>query len=183
MTQVTLAEFSRLKSVSKKTVSQWKAEGRITLVEGKVDVEASQEKLLRNSRHRAKGRRAPVTFPADDRLQVTTRLAVGNDTRVLWHNLPPLCGEHLDGEDYGALTAAQRMAEAVPAVLALTAEAIGLTADQTDRLQKQFRVSLMETASLLLDMMAVPPPPGSRSWDAAPMWNTAWFVPVAGGEG
>ena len=66
--------------------------------------------------------------------------------------------------------AAQRLAEAAPAVLAVVADAIGLTASQAARLRPQVRVSMMETASLLLDAMAVPPPAGIRSWCDAPMW-------------
>jgi hypothetical protein len=77
MTQVTLAEFSRLKSVSRKTVSEWKSEGRIVIVDGKVDVEASQKKLLRNSGHRAKGRRAAVTPPTARAAKVTPDLHDG----------------------------------------------------------------------------------------------------------
>ena len=48
---VTQAEFSRMKGVSRKTVSEWKREGRIVIVDGMVDVERSQKKLLAASRH------------------------------------------------------------------------------------------------------------------------------------
>lgn len=158
---VTQAEFSRMKGVSRKTVSEWKREGRIVIVDGMVDVERSQKKLLAASRHRATGRRAAVTLPPADGAKVTP---------ALWNLSPPACGEHLSGEDYGALMAAQRLAEAAPAVLAVVADAIGLTASQAARLRPQVRVSMMETASLLLDAMAVPPPAGIRSWCDAPMW-------------
>jgi hypothetical protein len=77
MTKVTLAEFSRLKGVSRKTVSEWKSEGRIVIVDGKVDVEASQKKLLHNSGHRAKGRRAAVTPPPARTAKVTPDLHDG----------------------------------------------------------------------------------------------------------
>ena len=68
---VTQAEFSRMKGVSRKTVSEWKREGRIVIVDGMVDVERSQKKLLAASRHRAKGRRAAVTLPPADGAKVT----------------------------------------------------------------------------------------------------------------
>jgi hypothetical protein len=77
MTQVTLAEFSRLKGVSRKTVSEWKSEGRIVMIDGRVDVEASQKKLLHNSGHRAKGRRAAVTPPTARAAKVTPDLHDG----------------------------------------------------------------------------------------------------------
>jgi hypothetical protein len=77
MSLVSQAEFARLKKVSGKTVSQWKSEGRIVIVEGKVDVEASQEKLLHNSGHRAKGRRAPVTPTTARAAKVTPDLHDG----------------------------------------------------------------------------------------------------------
>ncbi len=176
MKQVTLAEFSRLKNVSRKTVSEWKKEGRIVIVDGKVDVEASQEKLMRHSRDRAKGARAAVTPTAVTPTRVTP-------ATVIWHTLAPLCGDHLDGEDRGALTAAQRMAEAIPTVLALAAEATGLPATQAKPIEQQFRVSLMETSGLLLDAMAVPPPAGVKSWCAAPMWDPSRFATVDGPGG
>jgi hypothetical protein len=74
MSLVSQAEFARLKKVSRKTVSEWKSEGRIVITGGKVDVEASQKKLLHNSGHRAKGRRAPVTSTAARSAKVTPGL-------------------------------------------------------------------------------------------------------------
>jgi hypothetical protein len=183
MNLVSQAEFARRKGVSRKSVSDWKKEGRIVMVDGKVDISASQERLLRTSRRRSKGRRSAVTSATVNGVKVTPSALTGNNPPAIWHKLAPICGEHLEGQDYGALTAAQRMAEAVPTVLAITAEAVGLTASQAKQLQEQFRVSLMETAGLLLDTMDVPPPLGVSSWCDAPMWDPSRFVAAAGQAG
>jgi hypothetical protein len=77
VSKVSQSEFARLKQVSRKTVSEWKREGRIVMVDGLVDVEATQAQLLRNSGHRAKGRRAPVTPPTVRAAKVTPGLHEG----------------------------------------------------------------------------------------------------------
>lgn len=45
MTIVSQAEYARLRGVSKKTVTQWKQEGKLVLADGGVDVEASDSYL------------------------------------------------------------------------------------------------------------------------------------------
>jgi len=45
MTIVSQAEYARLRGVSKKTVTQWKQEGKIVLADGGVDVEPSDARL------------------------------------------------------------------------------------------------------------------------------------------
>lgn len=45
MTIVSQAEYARLRGVSKKTVTQWKRDGKLVLAEGGVDVEASDAYL------------------------------------------------------------------------------------------------------------------------------------------
>jgi phage terminase Nu1 subunit (DNA packaging protein) len=42
---VSQADFARLHGVSRKTVTQWKAEGRLAIVAGEVDVEATDARL------------------------------------------------------------------------------------------------------------------------------------------
>ena len=71
MTLVSQAEFARQKKVSRKSVTRWKNEGRIIIVDDRVDVEATQAKLLRDSSHRAKGRRSAVTSAPITTAQVT----------------------------------------------------------------------------------------------------------------
>lgn len=65
MTLVSQAEFSRLKKVSRKSVTDWKFAGRLVMVGDLVDVERTQEKLLRSSGHRAKGRLTLLPEAAD----------------------------------------------------------------------------------------------------------------------
>lgn len=45
MTIVSQAEYARLRGVSKKTVTQWKRDGKLVLADGGVDVEASDAHL------------------------------------------------------------------------------------------------------------------------------------------
>lgn len=61
MPLVSQAEFARLKGTSRKTVTQWKKDGRLVFAGALIDVDASQEKLLRGASHASKGQRASVT--------------------------------------------------------------------------------------------------------------------------
>lgn len=78
MTDVSQAEFARLKSVSKKTVTEWKQQGRLVIVGKRVDVEASQQRLLDGSSHKSAGKRRAVTrsvtLPAQVTPEVTNSL-------------------------------------------------------------------------------------------------------------
>ena len=51
---VTQAEFAKMKSVTPAAVSQWKSEDRLVVVGKKIDVEATEERLLRESRFHSK---------------------------------------------------------------------------------------------------------------------------------
>lgn len=62
MTTATQAGFARLKKVSRASVTDWKNQDRLVMVGNLIDVEKSQEKLLRGSGFRAKGRRADVNL-------------------------------------------------------------------------------------------------------------------------
>jgi hypothetical protein len=57
------SEFARMKGVSEKSVSVWKREGRLVMVGGMVDAEASQRKLAENAGKRsiAQGKALPET--------------------------------------------------------------------------------------------------------------------------
>lgn len=78
MATATQADFARLKSVSRATVTNWKRQGRIVMIGDLVDVEASQNRLLRNSSHRAKGGLAPLSaqIPVNPIPHAVTMLAV-----------------------------------------------------------------------------------------------------------
>ena len=64
MSTATQAEFARMKGVSRTAVTKWKDQGRIVMVGNLVDVEASQERLLRYASHRAVGSLGPVNYQA-----------------------------------------------------------------------------------------------------------------------
>jgi hypothetical protein len=51
---VSQAEFARMKSVTAAAVSQWKRQGRLTMVGKMVDLERTEENLLTHSRHHSK---------------------------------------------------------------------------------------------------------------------------------
>jgi phage terminase Nu1 subunit (DNA packaging protein) len=55
MTIVSQAEYSRLRGVSKKTITQWKQEGKLVLAEGGIDVEASDAHLQKYRKAGLKG--------------------------------------------------------------------------------------------------------------------------------
>jgi hypothetical protein len=61
MASVSQAEFSRLLGVSRKTVTIWKAEGKIVMNGERVDVEASRERLAKFSGAASKVHAALVT--------------------------------------------------------------------------------------------------------------------------
>lgn len=59
MALVSQAEFARLKGVSRQAVTDWKKEGRLVIFEGKIDVEATEAKIIPGSRDHTK-RRTPA---------------------------------------------------------------------------------------------------------------------------
>jgi hypothetical protein len=59
MTMVTQTEFARLKGVSKSAVTQWKNEGRLTIIGKLIDLEATEATMVPGSSHRSK-RRVPA---------------------------------------------------------------------------------------------------------------------------
>lgn len=71
MELISQADFARRKGVTRKTVTAWKREGRLVIVNGNIDVAASQRKLEDGSSHRATKARAPVTSKVVPRRKVT----------------------------------------------------------------------------------------------------------------
>jgi hypothetical protein len=65
MNLVSQADFAKLKSVSRATVTKWKQRGRLTMVGDMVDAEASQARLVQGAGYFAAGQRRPLaTLPA-----------------------------------------------------------------------------------------------------------------------
>ena len=87
---VTQAQFAKMKSVTAAAVSQWKKEGRLVLVDKKVDVAATEERLLKESSYHSKrikpASAADVKFP-----ELNVKAAVYADGSVYDNpaNLPP----------------------------------------------------------------------------------------------
>jgi phage terminase Nu1 subunit (DNA packaging protein) len=87
MTIVSQAEYARLRGVSKKTVTQWKQEGKLVLGDGGVDVEASNAYLQKyrsaglkgNSKGNAEAVALPHVLDGETTEQAATRIltAVG----------------------------------------------------------------------------------------------------------
>ena len=78
---VSQAEFARMKGVSRKTVTEWKAEKRLVFAGKLVDVAASQASLLRYSSGRSAGKRAPVTQAAEKVTGNSASTGTGNTAR------------------------------------------------------------------------------------------------------
>ena len=97
MTQVSQAEFARLKGVSRKTVTQWKNQGRLVVCDGLVDVEATQAQLQNAAGSKAIGQAAPVTPRVTTPVtQVTPDADAADRDREpahTWHEPQPHGGE------------------------------------------------------------------------------------------
>ena len=74
---VSQAEFARQHGVSRKTVTQWKADGRLVLQDGQVDVEGS-DALLRDA---GLGRYRMVPASTEDTLPVSTPVTPAGNAR------------------------------------------------------------------------------------------------------
>lgn len=74
---VSQSAFARLKSVSRKTVSEWNVDKKLVFVGRLVDVEATQARMLTYASHRAKGQRQPVTLTSPEVTGDSPRYADG----------------------------------------------------------------------------------------------------------
>jgi hypothetical protein len=153
MTLVSQAEFSRLKNVSRKTVTDWKKEERIVMVDGKVDVEASQEKLLRNSRRRAKGRRAALSP------------ATAADAQVTGPDCAPLA-------DYPASMAVMTTGGASDLAVILLRH--GLPRDRVEAIVEEWLAAARRSATALLEDDQEPPAP-FEGWADHPAFVEDWL--------
>lgn len=154
---VTQAAFARLKGVSRKTVTQWKGEGRIVMVDDLVDVKASQKKLEANTRPRATKARRPLASKLAGRAIPAPTTAKGNnpgDFVVL--GLPPAGAHPLACNQ--AATADCAAAYAAELLLPL------LPADNVRRLAEELATRLRAGAVACLTEDGIQPPTGVARW-------------------
>lgn len=116
MALMSQADYSRLHGVSRKTVTQWKDAGYLTMVDGKVDADASDETLSGRRLGRFKGSvTAPVT--AGNRTETVTPEP---DLEEIERDADAFIRRVLSG-DYASLAEAERIKENALAVKNLLA--------------------------------------------------------------
>ena len=143
---VTQAEFANMKSVTPAAVSQWKSEDRLVVVGKKIDVEASEKRLLRESRFHSK-RVKPATV-ADVKLSLPpTELVKRSSVRL--HN-----DDHYSA---GTCSGINGMACSVPALVAEAAIDAGIPAELAQALNAALRPALLRRMELLMDLWGIHP--------------------------
>lgn len=123
MTVVSQAEYARMRDVSKKTVTQWKKDGKIVLADGGVDVEASDAylKKYRTAGLRGNaGNESPRAFAGESAAQAAERILseTGADMTIeeakrVKENYLALLNQLEYDEKSGAVVAVAEVAKAV----------------------------------------------------------------------
>ena len=155
--QVSQAEFSRQMGVSRKTVTQWKNDGRIAITEGKVDVERSHELLRHYSRGRSKGYLSAMQG-GNVTGQVSTSAPAGNKPpAVAYPDVPRHVVSLVTWADCGADDVAIVLLPLLPE-------------SQVRRIHAELRGQWIKAGADLADM-GYGLPPGFVSWADHPLFN------------
>jgi hypothetical protein len=174
MAHVTQAEFARLKGVSRKTVTVWKDQGRLTMNGNLVDVEASQAELLRSASGASLGKRSRVT-------RVTSRSKLTSEVTgdVKAEVTPPRLRRPLfEGVAGGEVAILYLVSDESAASLAAELLLPRLPEQEVRAIVAQMYRRLTLASATCLDM-DFPPPPGHESWETHPAFNAE---PLTEGE-
>lgn len=149
---VSRAAFAKQHCVSKAAVQKWEKRSLLVIVDGKINVEASDRKLMHAGAGRFSGRanRTPVAPVVAD----TPDAAWNGEVRTLQYEARILVAFVNRIAAHGGLTAWESGADLE-------------TAKKTDTL---FRFLMMDAAAELLTDIATPAPDGF-SWADAPIWS------------
>lgn len=156
MTKVTQAELARIYSVSRKTITKWKAEGRLALSGKLVDLEETQARLARSATSRTK--RVTSAVPEAGRALPTDSLGNADDGLVLRPMDGSTAGLTHDGAYSAGVTAGViEMVEGLPEIVVRAALAAGLPIAAARSLDTALRPLVTVRMSEIFDVWQVDP--------------------------
>ena len=156
MAQVTQADLARLYGVSRKTVTKWKAEGRLVLSGEFVDLEETRARLAQSATRRTKR----VTLPVSGKGQALPADVVGNaDGRSAVRAADGAEARLTKGDPYsaGVTSGVSSLAEGLPEIVARAALASGVPLTTVRALDAMLRPLLTARMAEVFDAWQIDP--------------------------
>lgn len=156
MSKVTQAELARLYGVSRKTITKWKAQGRLVLSGEFVDLEETQARLAQSATSRTKR----VTLPEAGKGKMLPVVVVGNvaGRMAVRATDGSEAGLTKDGPySAGVTSGVSSLAEGLPEIVARAALAAGLPLDAARALDTALRPMLTARMSEVFDAWQIDP--------------------------
>jgi hypothetical protein len=181
--RATQAEFARLHSVSRKTVTKWKSEGRIVMAGDLVDVEASNASLESQNRSRVAAvthgnGHSPGNGIRGAAAQSGNAQGSGDDAQVT-DEATPFERAHQTGFHAGFASGVTELAFDLPAIASSAALAVGATAPIARGLAVEFAKRLIAQMAEVQDQWEIRHPTLKQPWSQNPPWRLEQFALTA----